>query len=58
MCGTAMENAEEFLQRAKDCLELARRGQSIDRPLLYEAADTWLNLAKEAALREPPPDGV
>ena len=54
----AMEDAEEFLQRAKDCLKLARKGRSIDRPLLYEVADTWLNLAKEAALREPPPGGA
>jgi hypothetical protein len=42
--------ATEYLQRARECADLAETLKSEDRAKLLEIADAWLRLAKIDAL--------
>jgi hypothetical protein len=47
-----MGKAEEYLQRARECLELVETMNNKDKPLLLKMAQEWLLLAEQAEQAE------
>ncbi len=47
----------EYLQRARDCADMAERMTPADKKKLLAIADAWLALADDAAKKASKPDG-
>jgi hypothetical protein len=52
-----MGKAEEYLQRARECLELVATMNNKSKPLLLKMAQEWLLLAEQAEQAEQAESG-